>query len=259
MQPTFAWHHRKWQMPEKKENARAKKNPKAQVEVLECGTRLKRMLKFDVRMRGKEATLIGTDEVGRGCLAGPVVAAAVILPPVRSGSKLSQALEDLNDSKQLSSQQRERLAEIIHQHAHCAIAEASVEEIETINILKASLLAMSRAIGTLLESHKIESPNYLVAVDGNKKITDLQIDQVTVVDGDSHSASIAAASVIAKVYRDRMMAELAQQFPHYLWESNKGYASQAHRDAIKKHGPTAWHRKTFLAGILNEQLTLQFD
>lgn len=118
---------------------------------------------------------------------------------------------------------------------------------------------MSRAIGSLLETHQSECKNYLVAVDGNKRITDLQLEQMTVIDGDSHSASIAAASVIAKVYRDRMMANLATQFPHYLWESNKGYASQAHRDAIKLHGPTIWHRKTFLSTVLNEQLTLQFD
>ncbi|MCC7529247.1 MAG: ribonuclease HII [Candidatus Melainabacteria bacterium] len=210
-------------------------------------------------MRGKKAILIGTDEVGRGCLAGPVVAAAVILPPIRTGSKLSQSLEDLNDSKQLSSQKRERLAETIHQHALCAIADATVEEIETINILKASLLAMSRAVNQLLDVHENPMANFLVAIDGNKKISNLQIEQVTVIDGDSHSASIAAASVIAKVYRDRMMRELARQFPQYLWESNKGYASAAHRDAIKEHGPTLWHRKTFLDRVLNEQLTLQFD
>ncbi|MBA3859781.1 MAG: ribonuclease HII [Cyanobacteria bacterium PR.3.49] len=213
-------------------------------------------------MRGKEAILIGTDEVGRGCLAGPVVAAAVILPAIRTGSKLSQALEDLNDSKQLSSQQRERLAETIHQHAQCAIAEASVVEIETINILKASLLAMSRAVNKLLDINSESQnliDNYLVAIDGNKKITDLKMDQVTVIDGDAHSASIAAASVIAKVYRDKMMADLAVQFPQYLWQSNKGYASQAHRNAIKEHGPTIWHRKTFLDRVLNEQLTLALE
>jgi ribonuclease HII len=246
----------------KSETAISKKNPRAQAEYLECGTRLKRMLKFDVRMRGKEAILIGTDEVGRGCLAGPVVAAAVILPAIRTGSKLSQALEDLNDSKQLSSQQRERLAETIHQHAQCAIAEASVVEIETINILKASLLAMSRAVNKLLDINSESQnliDNYLVAIDGNKKITDLKMDQVTVIDGDAHSASIAAASVIAKVYRDKMMADLAVQFPQYLWQSNKGYASQAHRDAIKEHGPTIWHRKTFLDRVLNEQLTLALE
>ncbi len=246
-------------MPEKKETIHTKKNPKAQAKYLECGTRLKRMLKFDVRMRGTKAILIGTDEVGRGCLAGPVVAAAVILPPIRTGSKLSQALEDLNDSKQLSSQKRERLAETIHQHARCAIAEATVEEIETINILKASLLAMSRAVNKLLDVHENPTANFLVAIDGNKKISNMQIEQVTVIDGDSHSASIAAASVIAKVYRDRMMRELATQFPQYLWESNKGYASAAHRNAIQEHGPTSWHRKTFLDRVLNEQLTLQFD
>lgn len=244
-------------MAEKSGNS--KKNPRAQTAVLECGTRLKRMLKFDVRMRGKEYILIGTDEVGRGCLAGPVVAAAVILPPIRMGSKLSQALEDLNDSKQLSSQQRERLADTIHQHARCAIAEASVEEIETINILKASLLAMSRAVTKLMQSQAGSDTNYLVAIDGNKKITDLQMEQVTVIDGDAHSASIAAASVIAKVFRDRIMTDLAQQYPHYRWDSNKGYASAVHREAIKEHGPTTWHRKTFLAAVLNEQLTLQLQ
>lgn len=246
----------------KSETANSKKNPRAQADYLECGTRLKRMLKFDVRMRGKEAILIGTDEVGRGCLAGPVVAAAVILPAIRTGSKLSQALEDLNDSKQLSGPQRERLAETIHQHAQCAIAEASVAEIETINILKASLLAMSRAVNKLLDISSKEQNaigNYLVAIDGNKTISGLQMDQVTVIDGDAHSASIAAASVIAKVYRDKMMADLAMQFPQYLWESNKGYASQAHRDAIKEHGPTIWHRRTFLDRVLNEQLTLALE
>ena len=239
----------------------SKKNPRAQAAVLECGTRLKRMLKFDVRIRGKESVLIGTDEVGRGCLAGPVVAAAVILPPVRTGSKLSQALEDLNDSKQLSSQQRERLSETILLHAQCAIAEASVEEIETINILKASLLAMSRAVAKLMQMQTQAEPTtkYIVAIDGNKKISDLQMEQITVIDGDAHSASIAAASVIAKVYRDRMMANLATEFPNYRWDSNKGYASAAHREAIKNHGPTTWHRKTFLASILNEQLTLQLE
>jgi len=249
-------------MPEKKEAGILKNNPRAQAEYLECGTRLKRMLKFDVRMRGKESILIGTDEVGRGCLAGPVVAAAVILPPIRNGSKLSKALEDLNDSKQLSGAQRARLAEIIHQHAHCAIAESSVAEIESINILKASLLAMSRAVSKLLDAQrKTESSidNFLVAIDGNKKITDLSMEQITVIDGDAHSASIAAASVIAKVYRDKMMADLALQFPQYLWESNKGYASQAHREAIKQHGPTVWHRKTFLDRLLNEQLTLALE
>jgi ribonuclease HII len=246
-------------MSEKKETINTKKYAKTQVQYLECGTRLKRMLKFDVRMRGKGAVLIGTDEVGRGCLAGPVVAAAVILPPIRTGSRLSHALEDLNDSKQLSSRKREHLAETIHKHARCAIAEATVEEIETINILKASLLAMSRAVNKLLDVHENPAANFLIAIDGNKKISDLQIEQVTVIDGDSHSASIAAASVIAKVYRDRMMTELAPQFPHYLWESNKGYASTAHRNAIKEHGPTSWHRKTFLDRVLNEQLTLQFD
>lgn len=219
--------------------------------------RLKRMLHFDVKLRRKKETvLIGTDEVGRGCLAGPVVAAAVILPPIKNGSRLAKALAELNDSKQLSSEKRESLAEVIHAHAACAIAESSVEEIENINILRASLLAMLRAITELRTSYRPDVTEYMVAVDGNRKIHDLDLHQVTVIEGDAHSASIAAASVIAKVYRDRLMKELAPQFPHYLWESNKGYASKKHRDAIHEHGITVWHRRTFLKSILNQQLTL---
>ncbi|MBC7998180.1 MAG: ribonuclease HII [Leptolyngbya sp.] len=217
------------------------------------------MLHFDVKLRGKETVLIGTDEVGRGCLAGPVVAAAVILPPIKNGSKLAKALVELNDSKQLTSEKRESLAEIIHANASCAIAESSVEEIENINILRASLLAMLRAITELRTGYKSELVEYIVAVDGNRKIHDLDIQQITVIEGDAHSASIAAASVIAKVYRDRLMKELAPQFPHYLWESNKGYASKKHRDAITEHGITEWHRRTFLRSILNQQLTLELD
>lgn len=236
--------------PSKKTTARALADDAERIE------RLKRMLHFDVKLRGKETVLIGTDEVGRGCLAGPVVAAAVILPPIRNGSKLAKALVELNDSKQMTSEKRESLAEIIHANAACAIAESSVEEIENINILRASLLAMLRAITELRTGYKSEVAEYIVAVDGNRKIHDLDLQQITVIEGDAHSASIAAASVIAKVYRDRLMKELAPQFPHYLWESNKGYASKKHRDAIHQHGITPWHRRTFLRTILNQQLTL---
>jgi len=187
--------------------------------------------------------VIGLDEVGRGPLAGPVVAAAVCLPKIDPESDLAQELSTLNDSKSVSHNERVRLAEIIKSIAVYAIAEATVEEIDTINILQASLLAMKRARLAL----SIPSPALLL-IDGNKYIPKLQDSQVTVVKGDGQSASIAAASILAKVHRDNLMDELAKEFPHYGWESNKGYGAPKHRQAIKEVGLTVWHRKSFSMG-----------
>jgi ribonuclease HII len=128
------------------------------------------------------------------------------------------------------------------------VAEASVAEIDEINILHASLLAMKRAIRALLASGPAEgegAEKYLVAVDGNKRIKELGLEQITVVKGDSRSASIAAASVLAKVYRDELMASLALEFPVYGWEANKGYPSALHREGIKHAGVSPWHRLSF--------------
>jgi ribonuclease HII len=185
--------------------------------------------------------LAGTDEVGRGCLAGPVVAAAVIMPPIDISSELALRLARLNDSKQVLPHHRTELAAVLRSVCQFAIAEASVEEIDELNIHNASLLAMRRAVRRL----KLAQPCVL-AVDGNKRITSLRMEQVTIVDGDTKSAAIAAASIIAKVHRDAFMTKLARKFPGYHWDSNKGYRSRDHWKAIDELGMTRWHRKTFV-------------
>lgn len=184
----------------------------------------------------------GCDEVGRGCLAGPVVAAAVILP-----SKYSN--QWINDSKKLGKRQREDLIEEIKDKAiSWKIAEASVEEIDKINILNASFLAMSRAVEGL-----IIPPEHLL-IDGNRFKSELKIPFTCVIKGDGKYASIAAASILAKVYRDKFMEQLAEEFPHYGWERNAGYPTKIHRMGILEHGSCIWHRKSFQ--LLPRQLTL---
>ena len=175
----------------------------------------------------------GCDEVGRGCLCGPVVAAAVILPT-------DYAHELINDSKKLTKTNRESLVFEIKEHAIAwSIAEASVAEIDQINILNASFLAMNRAIISL-----DRSPAHLL-IDGNRFKTDLEIPYSCIIKGDGKYASIAAASILAKVYRDQLMAEYAMQYPGYGWEKNAGYPTKAHRDGIIKLGLTPIHRKSF--------------
>jgi ribonuclease HII len=222
----------------------------------------KRLLKFDRSHRFHPETnepllnLIGTDEVGRGCLAGPVVAAAVILPDLKAGAGVARALTELNDSKKLNFLQREKLANILQDMCMWAVGEASPAEINTINILQASLLAMRRAIDKLAALTDLSQFPVLVLVDGNKSIKELQFEQKTVVDGDAKSASIAAASIIAKVYRDRLMIELSESFPAFNWHQNKGYGSLIHRQALREHGMTEWHRTVFCQKHLVEQLTM---
>jgi len=174
----------------------------------------------------------GVDEVGRGPLAGPVVAAAVILDPDRP-------IAGLADSKKLSEKKREFLDVLIREQALCfAIGEASVEEIDDINILQASLLAMKRAIEslTLTPEHAL--------VDGNKA-PNIAMSVDTVIKGDSRVASISAASIIAKVYRDRMMVEYHEQYPQYSFHQHKAYGSRQHLQELQEHGPLPIHRKTF--------------
>lgn len=214
------------------------------------------LLGFDSWMAGKwlrhpGAVLIGTDEVGRGCLAGPVVAAAVQLPDLSSSSELAKLLVQLDDSKKLRAESREGLSEVLRANCRFAIGEASVEEIDRINILQASFLAMQRAIEQLQVAR-----SSAILVDGNKKITGLTLRQICVVGGDGISASIAAASVIAKVYRDSLMCKLHEEYPHYQWCSNKGYGSKDHRDAMLEHGLTPWHRQSFCTKIMQEQLSI---
>lgn len=184
----------------------------------------------------------GCDEAGRGCLAGAVYAAAVILPPDFHN-------DELNDSKQLSERRRYALRPIIEAEAVAwAVGVVTPEEIDRINILKASFLAMHRAI----EQLKVR-PEHLL-IDGNRFTPYPGIGHTTVVKGDGKYLSIAAASVLAKTYRDDYMNRLATEYPEYAWDVNKGYPTKAQREAIRQYGITPYHRKTFR--LLPQQLEL---
>ncbi len=175
----------------------------------------------------------GCDEAGRGCLAGAVYAAAVILPPTFQD-------ERLNDSKQLSEKQRYALRPVIEQNAIAwAIGVVMPEEIDEINILKASFLAMHRALDALKTR-----PEALL-IDGNRFVPYHNIPYSCEIKGDGRFLSIAAASILAKTYRDDYMTKLHEEFPQYHWNENKGYPTRAHRAAIAQYGPTPYHRKTF--------------
>ena len=175
----------------------------------------------------------GCDEAGRGCLAGPVTAAAVILP-------VEFASELINDSKQLTERQREALRPVIEREALAwAVAHVSSAEIDRINILRASILAMHRAIDQLQVR-----PEALL-IDGNRFTPYPGIPHTTIVKGDGKMLSIAAASILAKTHRDEVMRQLAQEFPGYGWEGNKGYPTRDHRDAIRRLGATPHHRRSF--------------
>lgn len=181
----------------------------------------------------KDLLEAGCDEAGRGCLAGSVFAAAVILPPDFSN-------ELLNDSKQLTEQQRYTLRPIIEQQAIAwAVAQVTAQEIDQINILNASILAMHRALEQLTPQ-----PQHIL-VDGNKFKPYNFIPYRTVVKGDATYMSIAAASVLAKTYRDDYMLQLHQEFPIYDWDKNKGYPTKAHRAAVVKYGNSPYHRLTY--------------
>jgi ribonuclease HII len=184
----------------------------------------------------------GCDEVGRGCLAGPVVAAAVILP-----KKFKHQL--LNDSKQLSKENRLFLRnEIKNEAIAWAVAEVSPEEIDQINILNASFKAMHLAI------EQLSTQPELLLIDGNRFIPYNNIQYKCIVKGDAKYLSIAAASVLAKTYRDDLMEKLSEQFPGYGWATNVGYPTTEHREGIKKLGVTSFHRKSFQ--LLPSQLEL---
>lgn len=178
----------------------------------------------------------GVDEVGRGCLFGPVVAAAVIIPRGQT-KRLRQA--GVTDSKRLSAKRRKLLYDLIIEHTDSHIGWSSVREIDRINILQASLLAMKRAIARLNTTPR------LCLIDGNRKIPNLDLPQKTVIKGDQHELAIAAASIVAKVWRDRLIIRLSQKYPGYDLASNKGYGSKRHREAIARFGVTAQHRLSF--------------
>lgn len=186
----------------------------------------------------------GCDEAGRGCLAGPVVAAAVILPKTFKNTLLT-------DSKQLSEKKRELLRPIIEKEAIAwGVGIVSPEEIDEINILNASFLAMHRAIDKLKKT-----PNLLL-IDGNRFNKYKETEHVCVIKGDGKYLPIAAASILAKTYRDDMMKQYHGEFPQYDWHKNKGYPTKKHREAIMEFGSTDYHRKSFR--LLPEQLEIEF-
>ena len=188
--------------------------------------------------------VIGVDEAGRGPLAGPVVAAAVIL------KEYTEELDEINDSKKLTEKKREKLYDIIMKNFDVAVGISTVEEIDKLNILNADFLAMRRALKDL-KSLKNEK-KYTVLVDGNLKIKEYIGKQLPIVKGDAKSLSIAAASIIAKVTRDRLMKDLANIYPDYSFEKHKGYGTKAHIEAIKNKGAIECvHRKIFLRKINN--------
>lgn len=195
--------------------------------------------RFDFDKENKKGFdyLIGTDEAGRGPGAGPVFAAAVCF------TSYDEQLEKLNDSKQLSEKVREELFDVIKENSIWAIYQGSVEEIEKLNILRTSLLSMNRACSDVIS--KLDDGKSIVLVDGNKLIPDFKYEQKYVIKGDAKSAAIAAASVLAKVSRDRFMKELDKEFPEYCWAENKGYMTKSHLDAVDKYGLCKWHRKKF--------------
>jgi len=184
----------------------------------------------------------GTDEAGRGCLAGPVTAAAVVL-------KASFSCKHLNDSKQLTSTRRELIKEIIERDAFTfAVSHVAPSEIDEVNILNASIEAMHRSL------RKLSSKPSFIIVDGNRFKPFEKIPFECIVKGDAKYMSIAAASVLAKTYRDAYMAKIHEEYPMYNWIQNKGYPTKEHREAIKKYGITKYHRKSFR--LLPEQLKL---
>ena len=188
----------------------------------------------------------GCDEAGRGCLAGSVYAAAVIFPEDYQN-------DELNDSKQLTDKRRKQLREIIERDAVAwAVGIVTPEEIDRINILNASILAMHRALDQLQVRPEA------VIVDGNRFKPYQQLPYSTIVKGDGKYLSIAAASILAKTYRDDYMDELAKEYPQYDWLSNKGYPTKKHREAIRQYGITPYHRKSF--NMLGDgQLSLDFS
>ena len=201
------------------------------------------LFNFDLEEKQGFNFIIGTDEAGRGPAAGGVWASAVCFK-----DNINQELfKTLNDSKKLTPKKREALYEPIKENSYFSIKAITVEKIEQINILNASLLAMKYALLDVIG--QIKSENVLCLIDGNKLIKDFIYPQKFIIKGDSISASIAAASILAKVSRDKYMDKIHQQYPCYDWIKNKGYLTKTHIEAIQKHGTTKYHRLSFLKNI----------
>lgn len=198
------------------------------------------LYEFDLEL----GNIVGVDEAGRGPLAGPVVSAAVKI------KTYDPRFEKINDSKKISEKLREELFDVILANCFVGVGIATVEEIDDINILNATLLSMRRALEDLKENDGISFEK--VMVDGNHKIREYSGQQEALIKGDGKSLSIAAASIIAKVTRDRIMNLIGREYPQYGFEKHKGYGTKQHREAILEIGVTPVHRKTFLKKIINE-------
>ena len=190
-----------------------------------------------------EGTVLGVDEAGRGPLAGVVVAGAVIIPEYFS------ELDEINDSKKLTEKKREKLFEIIIEKCIVGIGISDEKEIDEVNILNATFYAMRKAISQVTEKAEFD----VVLVDGNHKIKGYMGKQEEVIKGDAKSLSIAAASIVAKVTRDRMMLEVDKEFPEYNFAKHKGYGTKLHREILLEKGPCKYHRKSFLKKILGDE------
>lgn len=240
------------------------KNSKA---VLTSESRIAKLFAFDL---GQKRVVIGTDEAGRGCGAGGVFASAVCFK--NRSKELVEELAELNDSKKLSAKKREALFDIIKENTINSTICVEVEEIERINILNASLKAMRMACENVINqlypipdnSDKLMARNILakneimILIDGNKRIWDFNFSQKYVIKGDAKSASIAAASILAKVSRDRYMLKLDEEFPQYKWRENAGYLTKEHMALIDKYGLCKYHRPSYLEKHFakQEQLSL---
>ena len=218
---------------------------------------MNKLFNFDKKEKENFDFLIGTDEAGRGPGAGPVFAAAVCFTSV--DKSLIKLLNKLNDSKQLTEKTREELYDVIINNSIYSVHQGSVEDIEKLNILRTSLLTMNKACKDIIK--QVKTDNLIVLIDGNKLIPKFEFRQKYVVKGDAKSASIAAASILAKVERDRFMINLSKEFPQYGWDENKGYMTQYHLDAVDKYGLTKWHRKKFFEKHFetSKQLSLSFS
>lgn len=217
-------------------------------------SKIQELFDFDESNKENFELIIGTDEAGRGPGAGPVVAAALCFTQ-GIDDEITNKLQLLNDSKQLTEKKREELFEnilILEQQGKCifSIQDGSVEQIDKMNILNTSLNCMKKACEEVIK--KSSTTKSKILVDGNRLIKNVSFTQTTVVKGDAKSAAIAAASILAKVSRDKFMDKLALEFPQYGWQKNKGYLSKEHINAIKEFGATKWHRKKFLRNILEE-------
>lgn len=197
---------------------------------------MNKLFDFD---KSYEKIIIGVDEAGRGPLAGPVVAAAVII------DKYLDEFELINDSKKLSEKKREKLFDTILENCKVGVGIATVEEIDSLNILNANFLAMRRALEDLEEEG-------FVLVDGNHLIREYKGEQEFVIKGDGKSLSVAAASIIAKVTRDKIMEKVSEEYPQYEFSKHKGYGTKVHREKILEFGPSPVHRKSFLKKILKD-------